>query len=321
MPQITSPQFGSNPRRGYHHPAAAAGLTPLVHHSAQHPIPPEGGASPGGVRASPKGPGRILSILMDTADNSKPTEGRPGTEDERLFERPTREQTSFIDSDPWRVLRIQGEFVEGFDRLAGLGPAVTLFGSARTPEDHPWYRDAVETARLLAASGLAVITGGGPGIMEAGNRGAREAGGVSVGLGIELPFEQGINPYVDVSVNFRYFFVRKTMLVKYAQAFVIFPGGFGTLDELFESMTLIQTGKISHFPIVLFGTKYWGGLLEWVRNTMLTQGTISAEDLDLITVSDSPQEVRDIVVEAISDGTTLDEREDAVRRATREAFM
>ena len=257
---------------------------------------------------------------MNTAHNGKPTEVRRGTEDQRLFEQPTREQLSFIDSDPWRVLRIQGEFVEGFDRLAGLGPAVTLFGSARTTEDNPWYRDAVETARLLAAAGLAVITGGGPGIMEAGNRGAREAGGVSVGLGIELPFEQGVNPYVDVAVNFRYFFVRKTMLVKYAQAFVIFPGGFGTLDELFEAMTLIQTGKISHFPIVLFGTEYWGGLLEWVRNTMLAQGSISEEDLDLITVSDSPQQVRDIVVEAISDGAQLDEREDAARRATREAY-
>ncbi len=242
------------------------------------------------------------------------------TEDQRLFEKQSPEQTVFTDSDPWRVLRIQGEFVEGFDRLAGLGPAVTVFGSARTAPDHPWYRAAVETARLLAASGLVVITGGGPGIMEAGNRGAREAGGVSVGLGIELPFEQGINSYVDTAVNFRYFFVRKTMLVKYAQAFVIFPGGFGTLDELFESLTLIQTGKISHFPIVLYGKEYWDGLLEWVRNTMLAEGTISAEDLDLIAISDSPEEIRDIVVGAISDGRQLDEREEASRRATRKAY-
>lgn len=156
--------------------------------------------------------------------------------------------------------------------------------------------------------------------MEAGNRGAREADGVSVGLGIELPFEQGINPYVDTAINFRYFFVRKTMLVKYARAFVIFPGGFGTLDELFESLTLIQTGKISHFSIVLYGKEYWGGLLEWIRNTMLAEGTISAADLDLITISDSPQEVRDIVLDAISDGKQLDKREEAVRRATREAY-
>lgn len=257
---------------------------------------------------------------METTGDPGRAGAAPATEDQRLLEKPTREQMAFIDSDPWRVLRIQGEFVEGFDRLAGLGPAVTLFGSARTDPDHRWYQAAVETAGLLAKSGLVVITGGGPGIMEAGNRGAHEAGGVSVGLGIELPFEQGINPYVDIAVNFRYFFVRKMMLVKYAQAFVIFPGGFGTLDELFESMTLIQTGKISHFPIVLYGTEYWNGLLEWVRNTMLAQGYISAEDLDLITVSDSPEQVRDIVLEAIADGTKLDEREEAARRATREAY-
>ncbi|TVR58395.1 MAG: TIGR00730 family Rossman fold protein [Spirochaetaceae bacterium] len=257
---------------------------------------------------------------MDEKKNLKHTDSPSVTEDQRLLAKPTREQASFTDSDPWRVFRIQGEFVEGFDRLATLGPAVTLFGSARTHEDHAWYRATVETARLLAESGLAVITGGGPGIMEAGNRGAKEAGGLSVGLGIELPFEQGVNPYVDIAVNFRYFFVRKTMLVKYAQAFVIFPGGFGTLDELFESMTLIQTGKISRFPIVLFGTEYWGGLLAWVRNTMLAHGNISAEDLDLITLSDSPEEVRDIVVAAVSDGKNLDEREEAARRATRKAY-
>ncbi|TVR30632.1 MAG: TIGR00730 family Rossman fold protein [Spirochaetaceae bacterium] len=258
--------------------------------------------------------------FMDETRDEREDKTAPMTEDQRLLARPTREQLPFIDSDPWRVLRIQAEFVEGFDRLAGLGPAVTLFGSARTAGDHRWYQAAVETARLLARSGLVVITGGGPGIMEAGNRGAREGEGVSVGLGIELPFEQGINPYVDIAVNFRYFFVRKTMLVKYAQAFVIFPGGFGTLDELFEAMTLIQTGKVSHFPIILYGSQYWKGLLDWVSDTMLAAGNISAQDLELITVSDSPQEVRDIVVEAISDGTKLDEREAAARRATREAY-
>ena len=249
-------------------------------------------------------------------------EGQHGlTEDQRLLEPPDRGRESFIDSDPWRVLRIQGEFVEGFDRLARLGPAVSLFGSARTAPDDPMYEAAVETARLLAQAGLTVITGGGPGIMEAGNRGAHDAGGASVGLGIELPFEQGINRYVHTAVNFRYFFVRKTMLVKYAQAFVIFPGGFGTLDELFESLTLIQTGKISHFPIILFGRDYWSGLLEWLRKTMLARGNISEADLDLMVVTDDPAEVRDLIVDSLSAGEQIDRREDAARSAMRSAYL
>ena len=193
-------------------------------------------------------------------------------------------------TDPWRVLRIQAEFVEGFGALAGLGPAVSIFGSARTTPDTEDYASARELAGALARSGYAVITGGGPGIMEAANRGACEAGGVSVGLGIELPFEQGMNEWVDIGVDFRYFFARKTMFVKYAQAFVVFPGGFGTFDELFEALTLVQTGKVTSFPVVLMGSAYWGGLVAWLRETVLTEGKISARDLDRFHVTDDVDE-------------------------------
>ena len=227
------------------------------------------------------------------------------TEDEQLLASPTEQRRAlgpiaadFTHTDPWRVLRIQGEFVAGFDALAHIGPAVTIFGSARTPEDDPSYRQAVELARLLAEQGFAVITGGGPGIMEAANRGAREGGGRSVGCNIELPHEQGTNPYVDLSINFRYFFVRKTMFMKYAEAFIIFPGGFGTLDELFEALTLIQTGKVSNFPVILFGTSYWGGLLDWLRGPMLAEGKISPGDLDLLIQTDDPAEAAQIIAEA-----------------------
>jgi uncharacterized protein (TIGR00730 family) len=242
------------------------------------------------------------------------------TQDEQLLEGPKPAQTIFTQTDPWRVLRIMGEFVEGFDTLAELGPAVSIFGSARTKPDNPYYQATVETARLLAEAGLAVITGGGPGIMEAGNVGAREGGGVSVGLGIELPFEQGVNRFVDVPINFRYFFVRKTVFVKYAQAFVIFPGGFGTLDELFEALTLIQTGKIRNFPVILYGSDYWRGLLDWLRNTMLTGGKISQADLDLMVISDSPQEIRDLIMEAMIEGGWCAEKEAAAREGTRRAY-
>ena len=221
------------------------------------------------------------------------------TEDERLLARGTRRmEADFTHTDPWRVFRIMGEFVEGFDTLAPLGPAVSIFGSARILPDDPMYEAAVETAQRLAEIGFAIITGGGPGIMEAANRGAVEAGGESVGCNIELPFEQGMNAYVRTPINFHYFFVRKTMFVKYAEAFIIFPGGYGTMDELFEALTLIQTGKVRDFPVVLFGSEYWAGLLDWIRSTMLREGKISPEDLDLLVVTDSPAEAAQVILEA-----------------------
>ena len=236
------------------------------------------------------------------------------TEDERLL------QAAFTQTDPWRVLRIMGEFVEGFEDLAELGPAVTIFGSARVGPEDPSYADAVEVGRLLGEAGYTVITGGGPGIMEAGNRGAREVGAPSVGLNIELPFEQSVNPYVDISVDFRYFFVRKMMLVKYSEAFVIFPGGFGTLDELFEALTLIQTGKIRNFPVVLYGTEYWRGLIDWLSSPMLSEGRISAADLDLLIMTDSPAEVRDRILLCAEGDSSEADHEARAREATREAL-
>ena len=193
--------------------------------------------------------------------------------------------------ESWRVFRIMGEFVEGFDELSTLGPCVSVFGSARLTTADPVYDRCVETVRLLAEAGYGIITGGGPGIMEAANRGAQEVGTPSVGCNIELPFEQGLNDFIDIGIDFRYFFVRKTMFVKYAQAFVIFPGGFGTLDELFEALTLIQTRKVKNFPVILFDTNYWAGMMDWLRGTMLREGKISEEDFDLIYVTDSPEEV------------------------------
>jgi uncharacterized protein (TIGR00730 family) len=216
----------------------------------------------------------------------------PATEDEKLLERP---KVDFLETDPWRSLRILAEFVEGFDAMAKVGPAITVFGSARTQPDDPAYGLARIIGRKLAETGYAVITGGGPGTMEAANRGCREGGGLSVGCNIELPHEQGMNPYVDLGVEFRYFFARKVMFVKYADGFVILPGGLGTLDELFESLTLIQTGKVRHFPVVLVGREYWSGLLAWMRDTMLKQGTIAETDLDLFHVSDDPDEVIDLI--------------------------
>jgi uncharacterized protein (TIGR00730 family) len=247
--------------------------------------------------------------------------GRKPMQDEKLLKSPDPEQASFTETDPWRVLRIQGEFVEGFEALAELGPAVTLFGSARTKMDDPFYQAAVETARLLAQAGLTIITGGGPGIMEAGNQGAKLGGGVSVGLNIELPFEQHLNPYLDIALQFRYFFIRKVMFVKYAQAFVIFPGGFGTLDELFEALTLIQTGKIYNFPVILFGSQYWSGLLHWLRETILLGGKIAAADLNLMTVTDSPEEVRHLVTRAMIESGRLESKEHAAREETRKAYQ
>ncbi|MCF6525547.1 TIGR00730 family Rossman fold protein [Streptomyces sp. JJ36] len=213
---------------------------------------------------------------------------QPGTTDQRLLD--TTGPSDFIHKDPWRVMRIQSEFVEGFGALAELGPAVSVFGSARIPLDSPGYETGERLGRGLVEAGFAVITGGGPGAMEAANKGALEAGGTSVGLGIELPFEQGLNPYVDIGVNFRYFFVRKTMFVKYAQGFVVLPGGFGTLDELFEALTLVQTRKVTRFPIVLFGSEYWQGLVDWVRHAVVGTGKASSHDLDLLHLTDDVDE-------------------------------
>jgi len=223
------------------------------------------------------------------------------TTDQRLLD--TRGTSEWVHTDPWRVMRIQSEFVDGFGALAELGPAVAVFGSARTPRDDPWWQVGEEVGGKLARAGFAVITGGGPGAMEAVNKGAREAGGVSVGLGIELPFETGLNPHVDLGVNFRYFFVRKTMFVKYSQGFVVMPGGFGTFDELFEALTLVQTRKVTSFPLVLVGRRFWSGLVDWLRHTVLEAGNVSAADLDLITVTDDPAEAVATMVEARARGT------------------
>jgi len=219
--------------------------------------------------------------------------GEARTEDEKFLAR--RPSPDFLETDPWRALRILSEFVEGFDAMARVGPAITVFGSARTRPDDPVYELARTIARRLAEAGYAIITGGGPGTMEAANRGCREGGGLSVGCNIELPHEQGMNAYVDLGVEFRYFFARKTMFVKYADGFVILPGGFGTLDELFESLTLIQVGKVRHFPVVLVGRAYWAGLLDWIRDTLMAQGAVDATDLDLLRVTDDPDEVVTLV--------------------------
>ncbi|WP_458199627.1 LOG family protein [Blastococcus deserti] len=239
-------------------------------------------------------------IMLRGGEPDPQTQG--STTDQRLLDR--RGPSDWVHTDPWRVLRIQSEFVEGFGLLAELPRAVSVFGSARTPRDHPHYAAGVQIGAALTQAGYAVITGGGPGAMEAANRGASEAGGLSVGLGIELPFEQELNEWVDVGISFRYFFVRKTMFVKYAQAFVILPGGFGTLDELFEALTLVQTRKVTRFPVILFGSDYWAGLVHWIRTTLAGTGTINATDLDLITVTDDIDEVLSVIQAA-----------DAARRA------
>jgi uncharacterized protein (TIGR00730 family) len=222
------------------------------------------------------------------------------TEDEQLLESPPQQvpEQLFLKSDSWRVLRIMGEFVWGFDNLADVSDGVTIFGSARTKLNDPQYEKAVETARLLANAGVPVITGGGPGIMEAANRGALEGGGLSIGCNIELPFEQGANAYLTRSLNFKFFFVRKMMFVKYATAFIVFPGGYGTLDELFEALTLIQTGKVKHFPVILFGREYWSGLVDWLTRTVAAERKINQGDLRLFTVTDDPAEAVALVLQA-----------------------
>ncbi|UKY52514.1 TIGR00730 family Rossman fold protein [Streptomyces inhibens] len=220
-----------------------------------------------------------------------------GTTDQRLLD--SEGPSEWVHTDPWRVMRIQSEFVEGFGALAELGPAVSVFGSARTPRDSKEYDAGVRIGRALVDAGFAVITGGGPGAMEAANKGANEAGGVSVGLGIELPFEQGMNDYVNLGVDFRYFFVRKTCFVKYARGFVVLPGGLGTLDELFEALTLVQTRKVTRFPIVLFGTAYWSGLVDWLRDTLIAEGKASMHDLELFHLSDDVDEAIALVTKEV----------------------
>jgi hypothetical protein len=234
----------------------------------------------------------------ETAASSNRLSPQKTTQDEQLLESPR--PAEFTHTDPWRVFRIMGEFVEGFDDLAALSRGISIFGSARSKPDDPDYRAAQETAALLAAEGFAVITGGGPGIMEAANKGAFEAGGMSVGCNIELPFEQRPNQYQTKSLTFKYFFVRKMMFVKYSLGFIIFPGGFGTFDELFEALTLIQTRKIRNFPIILFDSRYWAGLLSWLRDVVLTENKISEIDFAMIHVTDSPAEVVEIVTRSQS---------------------
>uniref|UniRef100_UPI00389B1DFE LOG family protein n=1 Tax=Trueperella bialowiezensis TaxID=312285 RepID=UPI00389B1DFE len=219
------------------------------------------------------------------------------TTDARLLQ--PLQDSSFIHGDPWRIMRIQAEFVEGFGALADIGPAISIFGSARTPKDDPYYELTVDIAKRLVAEDYAVITGGGPGIMEAGNKGALEAGGVSVGLGIELPFEQGINEYVDLGINFRYFFVRKMMFVKYSLGFIVLPGGYGTMDELFEALTLVQTHKVSSFPVVLVGSEYWSGLVDWIKGTLLEGGFISPGHEDIFTIVDTAEDAVQAVVDGV----------------------
>ncbi|GAB2764610.1 TIGR00730 family Rossman fold protein [Nocardioides salsibiostraticola] len=221
------------------------------------------------------------------------------TADQRLLD--SRGTSDWVHTDPWRVLRIQSEFVEGFGTLAELGPAIGVFGSARTSPDDPMYAVGERVGVKLVEAGYAVLTGGGPGVMEAANKGASEANGVSVGLGIELPFETGLNDWVDLGINFRYFFARKTMFVKYSQGFVVMPGGLGTLDELFEALTLVQTEKVTAFPVVLIGVDYWSGLLDWLRNTVLADGKISEADLDRLQITDDADEAVRIVTGRMSD--------------------
>ena len=243
--------------------------------------------------------------------------GESSTTDERLLD--SRGPTDWVHTDPWRVLRIQSEFVEGFGLLAELGRAVSVFGSARVRPSDPDYAVARALGSALAKAGYAVITGGGPGVMEAANRGAVEAGGTSVGLGIELPFEQRLNDWVDIGINFRYFFARKTMFVKYAQAFVILPGGFGTLDECFEALTLVQTRKVTRFPVILLGDSYWSGLIDWLRDKVQQEGKVGARDLDLIRVTSDVDEAVRIITEADRERSDQETSELAVQAEARTA--
>lgn len=237
-------------------------------------------------------------LIANPTINRSVYQGRP-TDDKVLLNWTTEEAqraAAFTHTDPWRVMRMQGELVAGFDALAEIGPAISVFGSARIGRESPYFAAARETGRRLAEVGYAVITGGGPGIMEAANQGATEAGGCSIGLNIELPHEQGLNRYVNLPLNFRYFFVRKVMFVKYAEGFVIFPGGFGTMDELFEALTLIQTEKLDDFPVVLYGSDFWSPLLDWVGRELLGNRLIAPNDLDRLTVTDDIEEIIETMV-------------------------
>jgi uncharacterized protein (TIGR00730 family) len=265
------------------------------------------GRTPPSEQAAPRQSG---SRVIDDAIRNRV----PVTEDEKLLQQ-SSPAVDFTRSDPWRVMRIMGEFIEGFDTLAATNKAVTIFGSARIGPDDPQYEAAKQVARLLAEAGFAIITGAGPGIMEAANKGAKEGNGSSIGCNIELPFEQGANPYVDTLINFKYFFVRKTMFIKYSSAFIIFPGGFGTLDELFEALTLIQTGKIYQFPVILFGRYYWAGLMRWLQARVLGEGKISAGDLDLMLITDDPAEAAKAVITAYGlQSAAVAKREEVKRR-------
>ena len=240
---------------------------------------------------------KILCAAVEKDDETPihvPAKEKHALEDRKLLDRPTREET--LQSESWRVLRITSEFVAGFDHLADVYPAVSIFGSARTAISDRYYAEAVRTAELLGRAGFAIITGGGPGIMAAANQGARQAGALSIGCNIELPFEQEVNGFVDKAMTFRYFFVRKTMFIKYSEAFITFPGGFGTLDELFGALVLIQTKKISDFPVILYGTEFWGGMIQWLREMVLKMNNITQADVDAIHLVDEPERVRDIVV-------------------------
>jgi uncharacterized protein (TIGR00730 family) len=250
---------------------------------------------------------RKTGVNTDRNRHGRVANRRPAgvTEDSMFLQRPS---TSFLKSDPWRVLRILSEFVDGFDALAEIPPAISVFGSARIGEDDPMYGAARRVGAEIANAGFAVITGGGPGIMEAANRGAQEGGGVSIGCNIDLPFEQATNPYVDIAIDFEHFFVRKTMFVKYAEGFVVFPGGLGTLDELFESLTLIQTGKVLHFPVVLFGSDYWRGLLSWLRERLLGEDKVNPADLDIFSVIDEPAQVVEYIEQVLGRKEAADPR-------------
>jgi uncharacterized protein (TIGR00730 family) len=281
------------------------------------------GTRPSPRYRSPKNPVPVTEderlLRRSTQPLVSPTQ--PLSQEQVKEERHAQERAIHFDytlTDPWRVFRIMSEFVEGFDALAHIPPSVTIFGSARLKPDTPAYQAAVETARLLARAGFGIITGGGPGIMEAANKGAQEGDTCSVGCNIQLPYEQKSNQFLDISLDFKYFFVRKTMFIKYAEAFVIFPGGFGTLDELFEALTLIQTKKVSHFPVILYDSTFWNGMLTWIRETLLPLGTVNEEDLRLLYVSDDPHEICRIITEAYQESyrqnsTYPDYREQSIR--------